>query len=167
MAAPVCHLTEWKLLIMKDVTGCCYFVAGLLLVKRLIINDVTDVAGFKSIISISERVNQWISECGQLGIGRIRGNQSESNWINWIKLNPTKSKTGGNGNYGKNGTECLAWFAIGTRAADAKWAKSDEIRLNQPGNYELWIKNAESGSSASPIPKWAWKVRIPHPSKSD
>jgi hypothetical protein len=29
--------------------GCCYFVATLLLVKRLIINDVTDVAGFKTI----------------------------------------------------------------------------------------------------------------------
>jgi hypothetical protein len=52
------HLTEWKLLIMKDVTGCCCFVATLLLVKCLIINDVTDVAGFKTIISISELVNQ-------------------------------------------------------------------------------------------------------------
>jgi hypothetical protein len=44
-------LTEWKLLIVKDVTGCCRFVADLLPIKWLIINDVTDVADFQSIIS--------------------------------------------------------------------------------------------------------------------
>jgi hypothetical protein len=40
------HLTEWKWLMMKDVTGCCRFVADLLPIKCLIINDVTDVADF-------------------------------------------------------------------------------------------------------------------------
>jgi hypothetical protein len=39
-------LTEWKWLIVKDVTGCCRFVAALLPIKCLIINDVTDVADF-------------------------------------------------------------------------------------------------------------------------
>jgi hypothetical protein len=58
LAASSYHLTGWKWLEMKDVTGCCRFVADLLPIKWLIINDVTDVTGFKSIISMSEWVNQ-------------------------------------------------------------------------------------------------------------
>jgi hypothetical protein len=49
--SPTCHLTERKLLIVNDVTGCCRFVADLLPIKCLIINDVTDVADFQTISS--------------------------------------------------------------------------------------------------------------------
>jgi hypothetical protein len=49
-----CHLTVWKWLIVKDVTGCCRFVADLLPIKCLIISDVTDVADFKTVSYINK-----------------------------------------------------------------------------------------------------------------